>query len=75
MSKKNTNCLDGMRCPKCGSLEPMYISATCTVKVYDDGTDETGDFDWDKNSSCTCGLCGFDGLVAAFMGKEVVSCL
>ena len=54
----NTNCLEGIKCPKCASLEPFRLSATTIVKVYDEGTDRTEDFDWDGNF-CECGQCGY----------------
>jgi len=67
MSTKNTNCLEGFRCPKCGSLEPFYIETNIVVKVYDSGTEEQeGDTEWDDDSYCRCGTCDFAGDVEDF---------
>ncbi len=66
MKTKNTNCLDGFRCPTCGSLEPFHIEATVTVKVYDSGTDDASDFEWGDDSYCCCLECGQTGKVKEF---------
>jgi hypothetical protein len=62
----NSNCLDGMRCPKCGSLEPFIIGANCAVKMYDDGSDEYIDPEWEDDSYCSCCRCDFTGEVYDF---------
>ena len=54
---KNTNCLVGMRCPKCGSLGPFTIRVACTATVYDDGVEDTCDFNWKAGSYCVCVEC------------------
>jgi hypothetical protein len=62
----NENCLEGMQCPKCESLEPFVIEITTHVKVWDEGTDiTTGHQEWDHNSYCGC-PCGFSGKVSDF---------
>ena len=43
MKSENTNCLSGMQCPKCGSLEPFGIEVTMVVTMSDDGTEDYGD--------------------------------
>lgn len=62
----NENCLDGIRCPRCGCEDAFDIAATCTVRVTDDGTDEGRDFGWDETSAITCGDCQHSGVVAEF---------
>jgi DNA-directed RNA polymerase subunit RPC12/RpoP len=62
----NTNCLDGIRCPYCGSEDSFDIEAKCTVRVSDDGTDEGRGFEWDENSAIACTDCGHADRVSAF---------
>ena len=63
----NTNCLFGMRCPKCGSLEPFAIEVTTTMRVFDEGTDDQlGDNHWEDDSYCECCACNFAATVAVF---------
>lgn len=66
MSKANTNCLAGLRCPACGSREPFTIEATSTFLVYDAGTEEHADVEWKDSSFCRCRVCGCAGTVAGF---------
>ena len=62
----NTNCLEGLRCPRCGALEPFVISARCFVTVYDDGTDNAVDFEWTLNDWISCSTCSRQGMVGDF---------
>jgi hypothetical protein len=66
----NTNCLQGMQCPKCKSLEPFAIEVTTTFRVFDEGTeDQIGDTNWDEDSyceCCECCECVFTGTVKDF---------
>lgn len=65
----NSNCLEGMRCPKCGSEGPFRIEVRVMAMVHDDGTDLLdGDTEWDKDSSCVCGesKCEHFGTVEEF---------
>ena len=66
----NENCLAGMACPRCGSLEPFSIAGTALFEVHDDGTEDYGDVEWDDDSSCECRRCGFWENVRAFKIKE-----
>jgi len=66
----NENCLNGIQCPNCGALEPFYITATCNVKVYDDGTEDAFDFCWDNNSLIQCPSCGHLKKVMDFIRKQ-----
>jgi predicted nucleic-acid-binding Zn-ribbon protein len=61
----NDNCLEGMRCPKCGSLEPFNIEVTKIVTVYDSGTEDSkyGDTEWTNDSYADCVSCGWTGIV------------
>lgn len=62
----NTNCLDGMQCPKCKSFEPFKIEVKTVIKVFDNGTDNHDDTEWDADSYCECCVCGFFATVADF---------
>ena len=62
----NVNCLAGMRCPKCKSLEPFNIIGTATFKIFDDGSEEIHDISWMNNNSCSCSKCSFIGEVHDF---------
>lgn len=66
----NTNCLSGMQCPKCKSLEPFAIEVLTTFRVFDEGTDDQiGDTNWDDDSYCECCACVFAGTVRDFTVK------
>jgi hypothetical protein len=69
MSKKkaDSNCLHGMQCPRCNSLEPFAIGITTTMRFYDEGSDDQlGDNEWGDDSYCECCKCVFVGTVADF---------
>jgi hypothetical protein len=57
----NTNCLKGIRCPKCGQEEHFRIAAIIQCLVTDDGSDPVGDHEWDEDSPASCPECGFNG--------------
>lgn len=63
---ENDNCLDEIRCPRCGSERKFDIEATTIATVLDDGVDETHDMEWGDNSSITCRNCSHAGTVADF---------
>ena len=62
----NVNCLEGMRCPECDYNEMFYIVASVKLEVYDNGTDNYTDVEWEDDSHCQCGDCGWFGLVKEF---------
>lgn len=72
-SGPNTNCLQDMRCPECGSYGPFWISVTIlgTVLMSDAGTIEEriDSTDWEDNDSCRCADCGYDGVAKDFYGN------
>jgi hypothetical protein len=67
---KNTNCLAGMRCPKCGALEPYSIMVTRWLTVFDDGTEFHEDGRWNEDSECECLSCRYSGKVRDFNTQE-----
>ena len=62
----NTNCLEGMKCPKCGNEGQLNISVLGCAEVTDDGIQSTYDFEWDKDSGCSCPVCFHDGKVSDY---------
>lgn len=69
MPRLNTNVLAGLSCPKCGSLGPYFIVATCWAQVQDDGVYDTSEFEWEPTSRCDCKECGFTGKVKDYEPK------
>jgi hypothetical protein len=63
---ENTNCLAGLKCPKCGSLGPLWIQCSVAVVVHDDGTDEECAHEWDDKSACSCRDCKLNGKIKDF---------
>jgi hypothetical protein len=66
----NTNCLEGKRCPQCGSYGPFYIYCTiyADVLMCDEGTIEEYDREttWEKDSPTRCQECGYSGEMKDF---------
>ena len=68
---ENINCLLGLRCPACKSLEPFNIEATTVVKMYDDGSDGiVGNIEWTDDSSIVCISCNNSGKLKDFEETE-----
>jgi hypothetical protein len=52
----NTNCLEGIACPKCGHTGSFHIEAVVRLHVTDSGSEDPGgDHYWDAYSDCMCG--------------------
>lgn len=69
---ENTNCLDGIKCPKCGAIEPFDITARTNLVMFDNGSDHDEsheDLEWDNDSPCLCLACRFAGKVLDFRAK------
>ena len=62
----NTNCLEGMRCPKCKQEDTLHIIASVTLEVTDDGSEAIGDQEWDDTNPCHCPECKYKGTVGEF---------
>ena len=62
----NTNCLEGMKCPKCGHEKSFEIRAMATFDVTDDGTDDYSSVEWYDDSPCTCKNCQHFAMVSEF---------
>jgi len=66
-TSNNTNCLEGVKCPKCGQEDLFKIAARVIVEVSDDGTeDQGGDYEWDQAAFCQCCECDHAGQLADF---------
>jgi hypothetical protein len=64
----NTNCLEGMHCPKCDNDNRFDISAVILMRVTDDGTEDLGvGHEWDDESFCACPECQHTGTVKDFI--------
>lgn len=73
-SNPNVNCLQGMKCPDCGSFGPfkILVSSVAFCTVTDDGLEFVGgDTDWDPKSDCSCMSCPKTGTVADFREENV----
>jgi hypothetical protein len=59
----NVNCLDGKRCPKCGSHGPFEIVVAMRVLLFDDGTDyaKDGTVEYDDEAPAVCDACQYKG--------------
>ena len=62
----NTNCLQGIACPKCGQNARMIIEVRSLAVVTDEGAETFGDMDWDDDNYAECPECGFPDTLAAF---------
>lgn len=61
MTNPNENCLEGKKCPKCGSYGPFQITATSVFEMHDDGTDNHGDVEFDGSAPSSCPSCSHTG--------------
>jgi len=55
----NINCLDGKRCPECGSYGPFEVVVSVRVVLYDNGTDnaEDGTTEYGDDALTMCCAC------------------
>ena len=67
----STNCLQGLRCPKCWHEEEILVKASMWVSVQDDGTDpfadstkNRGGTEYDYGSEAACPECKYEGKLA-----------
>ena len=63
----NNNCLEGMKCSNCGYEDNFLIRGTATFDVYDSGSSEFTELEWERDSFCKCRSCNYHGLVREFM--------
>lgn len=63
---KNTNCLEGFRCPSCGWTHDFIIWTTSAFRVTDEGTEHQGSVEWGPENHCACGKCPHEDIVQEF---------
>lgn len=59
----NSNCLEGIKCPSCGSEGPFFIEVQTQVLMWDDGSEGNieSNLHWDEDSYMRCYECDEDG--------------
>ena len=64
----NVNCLDGKRCPECGSFGPFEVVVSMRVLLYDNGSDnaEDGTIEYGDNAPAVCYACRHEGQFGDF---------
>lgn len=55
-----------LACPQCKSDEHLMVVITAWAELSPDGTEATGDHEWDDTSACTCSACDLSGNVKNF---------
>lgn len=66
----NYNCLEGIQCPECGNERSFHIEAKALFQVYDNGTADYEEVQWEDNSYIACDQCTCSGKVGDFRVKE-----
>jgi len=68
ISNPNTNCLDGKRCPKCGSFGPLEILVSMRILLFDSGSDdaEDGSIEYDDDAPAMCCACRYEAKMRDF---------
>jgi hypothetical protein len=71
----NTNCLEGIKCPRCGNEDAFYIDAIVLAYVTDGGAQpaNNSNFNWDRDSFARCPECDYAGDLWDFMRPTVVT--
>lgn len=62
----NENCLEGIKCPKCGYDESFEVEVTGLVTLTDEGYGYITDGEYDDDSYCRCGNCSHEGKMRDF---------
>lgn len=62
----NTNCLEGIRCPKCLQEDRFRISGETIFDVNDSGSEADGAHEWGDESYTWCTGCDAEGPLAEF---------
>ena len=68
--ERNEDCLEGLKCPRCGSPGPFKIASCCITTIRDDGTEEIGDVDLSDESCCECPACGLRERATPFKSES-----
>ena len=67
--------MQGVRCPKCGQTEKMYVVGLAWFAVTGDLEAEhtgepDGDIEWEENAVTRCPSCGHEGTWGEFCYEE-----
>lgn len=67
----NVNCLEGKRCPRCGSYGPFEVLVSMRVMLHDSGTSDAKDgSSWhDDEAPAKCDSCAYEGRFGDFSEK------
>ena len=63
------NCLEDMGCPQCGQRDCLKIEMSSRFELFDNGTGDNEDTEWDEHSPCQCPECLHEGTAGAFTHK------
>jgi hypothetical protein len=67
LKNPNRNCLEGVRCPRCGHYDDFKVCARVLLQVTDSGTEQLGGHvTFEDSDQTTCGSCGFFGAWSDF---------
>lgn len=62
----NEGCLEGYECPRCGQHQKLYVRMITRIELFDDGTGDYTDPEFDDKSEATCSQCKFNAKLARF---------
>jgi hypothetical protein len=64
----NVNCLEGKRCPHCGSYGPFEVQVSMRVLLGDSGSDsaEDGSIEYGEDARTICTSCRHEGQFGDF---------
>jgi len=62
----------GLACPKCGSDRLIVVRALTWLMLCGDATPQADHCqdEWDDDSQCACGKCGYNDQVARYTARE-----
>lgn len=59
-----------LKCPVCSQTDSFDVVVSTWAELHEDGTEVYGDHEWDDESTCKCGDCGYIGVVGEFTVDE-----
>lgn len=62
----NSNCLEGIRCPKCKDYYCFYIQVLTCAEFTDEGCGDYHDMEWTDKSEVRCHNCDHLGVMRDF---------
>jgi hypothetical protein len=66
--------IEGVRCPKCGQDEDLWVIGLAWFTVTEDGAEQAGkpdgDVEWGADAPARCPKCGFEGNWSEFFYDE-----